>query len=68
MKLKYVLEIEVPDETRAWDYQAFLRSLRHILRWNEDLGWKTKLREMPDDRVYGPSPCRRPPIMKRPRA
>lgn len=46
MKLTYVLEVEVPGETPALEYQAFLNALKQALRWNAEKGWKAKLREV----------------------
>ena len=46
IKLTYVLELELPLGALLTDGDAFVRSVRQMLRFNEGLGWKASLRRL----------------------
>lgn len=46
IKLTYVLELELPLDALLADGDTFVRSVRQMLRLNEALGWKARLRRL----------------------
>lgn len=46
IKLTYMLEIEVPEDALLADGDTYAQQIRQMLRWNEDRGWKARLRRL----------------------
>lgn len=46
IKLTYILELEVPEETLLEDGDRFIHGVREMLMTNVFKGWKTRLRRL----------------------